>query len=113
MLETRTPDDDGPIMRRRSCVQGHPFWTRELSFRMASQDKSKAARAVVSQRNRLILDLLNHHALSHTEIGEMFGINRSEVSRLAGIHLPKRNNRSEGQLRRWAKMRLAMTGELA
>jgi len=80
---------------------------------MASQDKSKAARAVVSQRNRLILDLLNHHALSHTEIGEMFGINRSEVSRLAGIHLPKRNNRSEGQLRRWAKMRLAMTGELA
>jgi transcriptional regulator NrdR family protein len=113
VLETRTPEDDGPIMRRRTCVLNHPFWTRETNFRMTAQDKSKSAQAVVSQRNRLIIELLNHKTLSQTEIGEMFNIDRTEVSRLANIHLPQRNNRSEGQLRRWAKKRLALTGELS
>ena len=111
VVETRTPENDGPIMRRRRCLKGHYFWTTETNFRMSAQDKSKAARAMVSQRNRLIVELLNHKTLSQTEIGEMFGIDRTEVSRLANIHLPKRNNRSEGQLRRWAKKRLAMRGD--
>lgn len=111
VVETRTAEDDGPIMRRRECAKGHYFWTREINFRMSHQDKSKAARAVVSQRNRLIIELLNQGLLNQTEIGEMFGIDRTAVSRLANIHLPKRNNRSEAMLRRWAKKRLAMTGD--